>query len=233
MLARRYALLTGLALAICAAPARAHIPIFSGPGSGTSPENALAIDDAAVSHVVYHEVTPETPRLWLTFQLEAGQGIYAQLGVPAIDRLADFRPALALLGPGLPEISLPFEIPQGLGGISLDVSEQAEHFHEEFTGTDSWIWGVLESAAAQTGTYYVVAYVPSGETGKLWVAVGREEVFGLKEIGALDEQLPRVWKFHETEAGGLLAPFLPCCGAIPMAAAGLFGVVWLSRRRRR
>ena len=87
--------------------------MFSGADTGTSPENAVFIDDASISHAVYHEVTAQTAQLWVTFDFEAGQEIYTQLGVPVIDRLADFRPAFAVLGPGLPEIDLPFDSPDG------------------------------------------------------------------------------------------------------------------------
>lgn len=215
-------------------PAWAHIPIFSGEDSGTTPENAVFIDDASISHAVYHEVTEQTPRLWMTFDFEAGQEIYTQLGVPVLDRLAEFRPAFAVLGPGLPEIDLPFEIPDGLGGLlftSDDINEP-EFFHEEFTGTDSWIFGELVDAAPASGTYFLVAYVPSGETGKLWVAIGRREVFEPQDIAALGELVPRVSAFHETTASGLITPFLPCFTPFAVVGAGFCGSLWWSRRRR-
>ena len=108
---------SGLVLSalVSAVQSQAHIPIFSSADSGSSPENAVFIDDASISHAVYHEVTAQTAQLWVTFDFEAGQEIYTQLGVPVIDRLGDFRPAFAVLGPGLPEIDLPFDIPDGLG----------------------------------------------------------------------------------------------------------------------
>ena len=129
----------GFVVFALAVETQAHIPIFSGANAGTSPENAVFIDDASISHAVYHEVTEQTPRLWMTFDFEAGQEIYTQLGVPVLDRLAEFRPAFAVLGPGLPEIDLPFEIPDGLGGLlfTTDDIDEPEFFHEEFTGTDS------------------------------------------------------------------------------------------------
>ena len=52
------------------------------------------------------------------------------------------------------------------------------------------------------GRYYVVAYDPSGQDGKLWVATGREEVFGLDVISELPGVLPQVRAFHEVESGG-------------------------------
>jgi len=213
---------------------QAHIPILSGADTGTSPANAVFIDDASISHAVYHEVTEQTPQLWVTFDFEAGQEIYTQLGVPVIDRLADFRPAFAVLGPGLPEIDLPFEIPDGLGGLlfTTDDIDEPEFFAEEFTGTDSWIFGELIDAAPEAGTYYLAAFVPSGDVGKLWVAVGRREVFEPRDIAELSILVPLVSDFHETDAVGLITPFLPCFAPVAVIGAGFYGGVWWSRRRR-
>jgi hypothetical protein len=214
-------------------PALAHIPIFSTADSGTMPENAVFIDDASMSHAVYHEITEDVRRLWVTFDLAAGQEIYVQLGVPVLERLADFRPAVVVLGPGLPDVDLPFEIPSGLGGVlfTTDDIEDPEFFHEHFTGTDSWIFGELKDVAPQSGTYYVVAFVPSAETGKLWLAVGQREVFEPQDIAALGELVPRVSEFHETTAAGLITPFLPCFAPVAVVGAGLCSSLWLSRRR--
>jgi hypothetical protein len=51
--------------------ARTHIPIFNDENSGNAPENAVFIDDASISHAVYHEVTENSPRLRETFDLDA------------------------------------------------------------------------------------------------------------------------------------------------------------------
>ena len=224
----------GLVAFALAVETQAHIPILSGADTGTSPENAVFIDDASISHAVYHEVTAQTAQLWVTFDFEAGQEIYTQLGVPAIDRLADFRPAFAVLGPGLPEIGLPFDIPDGLGGLlfTTDDTDEPEFFAEEFTGTDSWIFGELIDAAPETGTYYLVAFVPSGDVGKLWVAVGRREVFEPQDIADLSVLVPLVSDFHETDAVGLITPFLPCFAPVAVIGAGFCGGIWWSRRRR-
>ena len=224
----------GLVAFALAVEAQAHIPIFSGADTGTSPENAVFIDDASISHAVYHEVTAQTAQLWVTFDFEAGQEIYTQLGVPVIDRLADFRPAFAVLGPGLPEIDLPFDIPDGLGGLlfTTDDIDEPEFFAEEFTGTDSWIFGELIDATPETGTYYLVAFVPSGDVGKLWVAVGRREVFEPQDIAELSVLVPLVSDFHETDAVGLITPFLPCFAPVAVIGAGFCGGIWWSRRRR-
>lgn len=227
------AYMSGLALGLLAATAQAHFPVFSTPDTGQAPESAVFIEDATVSHAVYHEITAESPRLWVTFDLSAGQEIYVQLGVPVLERLTDFRPAVAVLGPGLPDVDLPFEIPEGLGGVVLTTGDidEPEFFHEHFTGTESWIFGELDEVAPESGRYYVVAFVPSGDTGKLWVAVGRREVFDPEDLAALAELVPRVSAFHETEATGLITPFLPCFAPVAIVAVGLCGGLSALRRR--
>ncbi len=217
-----------VAFGTCAVSAQAHKPIFS-DGSEQDPESAIRIDDVAVSYVVYHEATTEAPLLWLSFDATAGQEIFAQLGVPVIDRLRDLRPSLALLGPGLPEVELPFSMPNGLGGLVLSSDEvtDPELFYEPITRTESWILGDLETSALQSGRHYLVAWVPSGQTGKLWVAPGREEQFGLEDIVSLPATIKQVRAFHEV-AAARCACCLPALGA----GAFLFGGMWLAKARR-
>jgi hypothetical protein len=210
------------------APANAHKPIFS-DGSAQNADVAIYIDDIDISYVVYHEVTAEANLLWLSFDGNAGQRVFAQLGVPFTERLEDFRPALALLGPGLPEVDLPFNIPDDLGGLLLTSDDvvEPEFFHEPFTGTDSWIMGDLETVLSQNGRHYFVAFVPDGTTGKLWVAPGKAEQFGLDDILSLPATIQQVREFHEVSSAGY-----PCF--LPVLAIGflLFGGFRLCKIRR-
>ncbi len=215
------------------APAWAHKPIFS-DGSAVDAERAIVIDDVSISYVAYHEVRNEATQLWLTFEADAGQKLWAQLGVPYIDRLEGYRPTLVLLGPGLPEVDLPISVPDGLGGVVLrtDEIEEPEFFHEPFTGTDSWILGAIEETAPQAGRYYLVAFVPDGQPGKLWVAPGRKENFGLGDILSLPAVIQKVRAFHEVK-GGIGVPCLfPVAAAGLLLAGGLRLVRNIQRRRR-
>jgi len=207
---------------------QAHKPIYN-DGSAQDADSAIYIDDINVSYVVYHEVTADTPQIWLTFDGAAGQEVYARLGIPFIERLKDFRPALALLGPGLPEVKLPFDVPDGLGGLVLTLAEgtEPEFFHEPFTGTDSWIIGDLETVLLQTGRHYLVAYVPNGDTGKLWVAPGRAEVFGLADIFSLPATIQQVREFHEVAGAGP-----PCFLPVLVVVLCLWGGLRLTKTRK-
>jgi len=214
--------------AVLAAPAAAHKPIFS-DGTAVSPETALRVDDVSISYVIYHEVTEPGRPLWIVFEAAAGQRAYWSLGVPVLEGSQSLRPALALLGPGLPAIELPFAVPEGLGGILLQRPEgqEPEFFHEPFTGTDSWIQGEIEPELPQAGTYYAVAWLPDGATGKLWVAPGRREVFGLADLAGLPATIERVRAFHELGAASY-----PCFLAFLAAAAPLLAGARMMRRRR-
>ncbi|GMU92185.1 MAG: hypothetical protein AMXMBFR4_12430 [Candidatus Hydrogenedentota bacterium] len=211
--------------AILSMPAWAHRPVF-GDGSHNDAESALQIQEPRVSQVVYEEITGSSAQLWLTFNVSEGDDIYLQLGVPAIDRLADYRPSLALLGPGLPSIDLPFDVPSGLGGVLLEPSGGPEVFKEPFTGTQSWILLESDRAAPAAGTYYVVAFDPAGEPGKLWVAIGREENFTFVDLLTFADIIDRVREFHEVSSDPkpLLTRILYVISKILSAVAAIFGM---------
>jgi len=176
----------------------AHRPLWD-DGEGQDMAHAIEIKDVDIPQVVYHEVKPEVPYLWLKFEAREGQEIYLELGVPVIERLKNFRPALALLGPGLPAVKVPFEIPAGLGGQVLDTNTVSEPrvFNEEFTGTDSWVLREQRLAAPRMGSYFIVIYVPSGERGKVWVSCGERESFGPLDIFRFPGWRSRARQFHE------------------------------------
>jgi monofunctional biosynthetic peptidoglycan transglycosylase len=104
-----------------------------------------------------------------------------------------------LLGPGLPDVLLPFEIPKDLGGLVLDTrdAEKPKDFYEPFTGTSSWILREQDVKLPDAGRYYVVAYDPDGKPGKLWAALGRKEAWGAKDMLKMPKIITAVRQFHE------------------------------------
>ena len=198
----------------------AHKPIFS-DGSADDAESAIQIEDVTISQVVYHEVTEGATQVWLTFEGQANYVLTVQLGVPFIERLADFRPAVAAIGPYLTEADLPLDVPPGMGAAvwTTDDVAEPEFFHEPFTGTDSWILGEFQLTLPTTGRYYVAAYVPTGEMGKLWVAVGEREQFGVEDILSLPAVIERVREFHEVpiEREPCMVAMVAMCGVGAMA----------------
>ncbi|MBN1341494.1 MAG: hypothetical protein JXQ73_02380 [Phycisphaerae bacterium] len=204
----------------------AHRPTFS-DGSANEPNKALVIDDVTVSQVVYHQATAESPRLWQKFDGKKDQPLWVQIGVPVIDRLKDYRPAVALLGPGLAPVELPFSIPDNLGGVIITTDDVTDPrvFHEHFTDTKSWIIKEQEIPLPADGTYYLVGYLPSDELGKFWVAVGKREVFGLADLFKFREWTVKARQFHEQDVG-LGLPTIPCGIA---AAPVMLAIVLLAR----
>ena len=197
----------GIALVVLmgASSAVAHNPIVIN-GGPTNADTANVIEDISLSQVGYHEATAASPTMWFQLEGQVEQTLSVELGVPYINRYAGLRPAAVLLGPGLPPLDLPFDVPDGLGGIVFTSEGLApEVFDEEFTGTISWIWPAQEYVFETAGTYYLVGYIPSGEDGKFWVAVGKTEAFGLSDIIRLPQVLSSVRSFHEIGPfGGIL-----------------------------
>jgi hypothetical protein len=177
---------------------RAHRPLED-PGNATSASTAVIIKDPDISQVIYHEVKKDSTQLWLTFEAKKDYNLYLSIGVPVIERLKTYRPALALIGPGLPDIKLPFEKPSGLGAAVFytDSVTIPGFFHEPITGTDSWILLEKHVTLPATGRYYVVAFSPEMEPGKLWVAIGEAERWRFEDMFKLPGISAKVRKFHE------------------------------------
>ena len=56
--------------------------------------------------------------------------------------------------------------------------------------------------------------------------------FEPQDIAELSVLVPLVSDFHETDAVGLITPFLPCFAPVAVIGAGFCGGIWWSRRRR-
>jgi hypothetical protein len=195
-----------LVMLVAAPGAWAH-KLIKDDGSHLDTANAIFVKDVSVSQVVYHVVPGAGDALWLSFGGQAGQELYAELGIPKIDGLENYRPAFVVLGPGLPAVDVPFDIPAGYGGWIFDTTGTPTPpvYDEKFTGTDSWKYPGQTYTLPATGRYYVVGYVPEGNAGKYWVAVGTKEKFTFKDIWELPDTISYVRCFHEVgPVGGLL-----------------------------
>lgn len=194
-----------LLLALACAPAAAHKPVIV-DGGPSSFENPYVLDDPEVSQVGYHEARDGARELWFAFDLRAGDSVLLEAGVPFIERFAMLRPGIAFIGPGLPQVQTPFPIPEGYGGFVFRYDDAApDLFDEAFTGTLSWIWPRERPAAAESGVHYAVGFLPSGEDGKFWIAVGEREEFGFSDILRLPRIVLQVRAFHEVSPfGGLI-----------------------------
>ena len=187
-----------LPLMIALAPAASAHRLVVNDGSHVDADSALVVTEPDVSQLILHEVTLGNQEVWLTFQGYAGDSVYLQLGVPVTEALTAYQPAIALIGPGLPAADLPFAIPSGAGAVTFEAADfEPEFFSEPFTGTESWIYVEETVPLSADGEYFIVGYHPDSAAGKLWVAFGKEEVFGVPDILAYPDTLRAVRAFHE------------------------------------
>jgi hypothetical protein len=186
----------------------AHKPVSIGETFGAA-ERALVLEEVDTSQVVYAALTSDESQLWLTFEAEEPTDLHLSLGIPAIERLGGYRPWIAVLGPGLPEIELPISMPAGSGGLAFRGSAPGDDalFFEPFTGTESWITVKETVALPEAGRYYVAAWAAREEADKLWVAVGVRERFGLRDVLSLPSIGRGVRAFHEVAERRALIPW--------------------------
>ena len=102
----KLAVISGVLFMLLCTAAQAHRPIFS-EKAATDPNTAVLISQPAISQVIYRELTEEAKEVWLAFDANEGFGLFIQIGVPVLDHLKEFRPAMLVIGTGLPaEIGL-------------------------------------------------------------------------------------------------------------------------------
>jgi hypothetical protein len=204
--------------------ASAHRPSAIG-GTFDGPTKAVRVTGPSVSQVVYGDVSIAHPSLWVAVAVAAATDLYVQLGVPALERLRMFRPQMAIVGPGLPSLALPFEVPTGMGASLVVTSSVADgaFFHEPFTNTDSRILAESTVRLPTAGAYYVVVWSSAIMDGKAWVAVGQREMFGWKDIVTLPKTINAVRAFHEVGPDSRLitAGKILFLAAVALAIAGL------------
>lgn len=178
----------------------AHKPIWS-ENSAVDANNAIILIDPNISQVVYRSLPSGPNQIWTASKANAKFKLYVQIGVPVIERLKNFRPKLAVVGPGLPKSELLFNIPSNYGAVVIDTnSVEPRFFHEPFTSTDSWILQSKTIELPQSGTFYVVALDPNQAGGKLWISVGKKEKFGWADILNMGQTIKLVREFHESDS---------------------------------
>lgn len=193
-------LLASILLIGSSQPLYAHRPVFT-EDAATNPDTAIPLTEPHISQVVYREITEKTPQIWLTFDVPEDFELYIQVGVPVIDRLEKFRPAMAVVGPGLPSQQVPFEIPKSTGAKVFSTKKVAKprFFNEHFTGTQSWILRSETIPLKKPGRYYLVAYSPNNRKGKLWLSIGKQESFKDEHWKQFPTWRKLIREFHEVK----------------------------------
>ena len=172
--------LLGLAAVLATAqPAFAHQPFFE--EANLTPEKPWHIRDPLVSTAVYATLDPAGDVDYFAFEGQAGQSIYLGLVIPQIAGQEEFAPALALLGPGLPEPRVPAEVvlPPGAGAREIPrLTGPTTTFYEPFTRTSYWERQDDHVTLPADGRYVVAVWHPERETGRYVMVIGERERLG-------------------------------------------------------
>ncbi|MEQ1506581.1 MAG: hypothetical protein ABMB14_30410 [Myxococcota bacterium] len=163
-------------LALALTPvADAHRPL----DGGTETE----ISDPTISWFVEGELTPGAVHE-IHLELPRDFALPFELMVPHQSRYADWRPAYAVVGPGLPpptdaeRAALPRAIPDGEGAyVDLNDDPEREVYFEDVLRRTYWSSGTI-ALPLRAGDNHVWVWDPRGGEGPYGVGFGVEEDFG-------------------------------------------------------
>ncbi|MBH75061.1 MAG: hypothetical protein CL896_04635 [Dehalococcoidia bacterium] len=178
--------------------AYAHIPYLASD-KHNSPESALEIEDITISSVVYQTIHDNSPESWIKFDGIKGETLYFQMGVPKLSRLQNYRPDVVLFTYSDIEhrkYTDTIQKDKGLRYSSYNI-KNPEIFHEPFTNTTSWVLFEKNLVLPETGTYFLTSFSEQSQTGKLWIAIGKEESFGISDLGKLPASISQIRSFYE------------------------------------
>jgi len=170
----------------------AHKPVnVNYPATKRSP---ILIEDHQISWAAYTELENKKEVDYFRFEVKKGEEIYANLLIPAVDRLTDFNPTIALIGVGLPkeyEIkNVKLDLDENEGVIIKRYKAQThETFFEPFTQTKYYVKQTLTKKAPTSGIYYLAVFDENNKVGKYVFAIGRKEKWKATEI----IKLPKTW----------------------------------------
>lgn len=155
----------------------------------------LTIDRPEVARTFYSELKGLGRPALYSFKGNKGLFVSAKIKIPRLEGMDDFRPALALFGPGLPKPGadqlekLPFSVPAEAGMVLSETPVSPEtppsplsDYNEPFTQSDFWQGQELLRELPQDGTYFLVVFSRIGQGGQYALEVGDKADAGIKEI---------------------------------------------------
>ncbi len=159
---------------------------YQSPGS----TQALSFERPEISRVFQANLQSGRPDYY-TFKATSGTFLKAQLNTLRLPGQDNFKPSLALFGPGLPvptttELnSLAFSLPPG-AGLLVSVEEKDDptsqiRLDEPWTQANYWERQSLLNELPQTGIYYLAVFSRTKVSGKYTLAVGDHTEAGLRE----------------------------------------------------
>jgi hypothetical protein len=179
-----------LAVLLSGPVAVAHVPYLE--RVDFSPDDPFVVAFPTQSIAVYswiavEEGTPADDVDVYRLELDEATEIFVESIVPVCPGYEDFLPSFAVVGPGLPapDETVPFEIPVGEGALvfhDVEPGEERETFFEPFGGKHYYQGPTFEDVLILPGTYHVVFWDPLQQGGDYVAAVGRQEVWRLRDI---------------------------------------------------
>ena len=179
-------LLVALVALLAAAPAGAHQPWFNEAGSPDPAEPYRLPTPLTISQVVYGGFAAPERVDYYAFTAPAGFELTISLVVADAPACARFRPAFALIGPGLPALDaasaatpVPASVPRpdsGEGTIVVAGDEWGT-LYEPYADV-TFITGPELRQRLTGGDYLVAVFDPDGGTGTYGLTLGGDEVFG-------------------------------------------------------
>jgi len=190
-------LLLVLILLFSGSNVQAHIPLDTDVEA--TREEPIVVEDHKISWAAYSQLDETETIEYYRFTAEAGEEIFAEMLVPVLDRLENFTPDFALIGPGLEnyyddlnreEVEARLDIREGEGVIVRGYhQEESAVFREHFTQTSYWRRQQDTITAPESGVYHLAVFSREGDTGKYVLAIGREEKWGARDI----IRMPKIW----------------------------------------
>jgi hypothetical protein len=248
------ALLAVIAGGVASPSAAAHVPFLEPPASSDAPAvrgdpfpGAVPLPDVTISRAVYG--TLATGEEFDAWQLSVSKPSLTpvEMLVPRAGEYRDFRPAFALVGPGLSSSGTPPPfVVERLQNAYGDAAAQAAGvvvipdpglaprptFYEPFSFTSYYRGGSTSVRLEPGRTYDLVVYDPAAGTGEYALGVGEAESFtpadwarSVVAVARLKLGLYGQGAFHPLAAvvtAGVLASLV-----------ALVVVLWRRRRRRR
>lgn len=168
------------------APASSHHLIMEQPDTGGF-ESALAIPRPEISWAVYARLEKPEDVDFISFKIDRPGKVHLGIFIPYRPEFADYYPAYALVGPGLPapDQALPFTLAPGLGAVVVrsQPQEKRETFFEPFTWTRLY-YGVTftDTGVREPGIYYMVVWSDGGDHGDYLVSYGTAETWSVRDL---------------------------------------------------
>jgi hypothetical protein len=172
-------LLALAAVIVTATPAVAHQPFFE--DEDFTAEAPRFVARPAVSTAIYATLDRRDDVDYFTFDGKKGQSILLSIVIPQIAGQETFAPAMALMGPGLGQLSLPEGVARGAdaGAYLMRASAgPAKTFYEPFGRKSYWERQEERVTLPADGRYTVAVWSDDRQVGRYTFVIGDREIPG-------------------------------------------------------